>query len=103
MVRKKEIENGYARRYCKPSEQIFRISVFETDSAAVFWRTGEDVKNGFGLWGHSFCLFKVFFNQVWIYTTYLSPFFFVKFLCNRDVFLHLDNMDLFVLTPAQDN
>lgn len=59
MVRKKEIEDGYARGYCKPSEQIFRISVFETDSVAVFWRTG-DVKNGFGLWGHSFSLFKFF-------------------------------------------
>lgn len=60
MVRKKEIEDGYARGYCKPSEQIFRISVFETDSAAVFWWTGEDVKIGFELWGYSFCLFKFF-------------------------------------------
>lgn len=60
MVRKKEIEDGYARGYCKLSVQIFRISVFETDSTATFWRTGDDVKNGFGLWGHSFCLFKVF-------------------------------------------
>lgn len=102
MVRKREIEDGYARGYCKPSVQIFRINVFETDSTAVLWSSREKMKNGFGVWGHSFCFFK-FFYQVWIYSSFLSPFFFVKFLSNMDVFLDLDNMDLYVLTPAQGN
>lgn len=78
------IEGGYARGYCKPVVQIFRISVLGMDSTAVLWRTGEGTKNCFGVQSHSFCFFK-FSYQVKVYSSWLNSFFFIKFLSSRDV------------------
>lgn len=58
MVRKNVIEGGRARRDCKTIVQIFRISALGIDSRVVIWRTGEDMKNCFGVWSLSFCCFS---------------------------------------------